>query len=88
MEYANKVNDKLVANGFRSEIDGRNESLSYRIREATKQKVPYIVIIGEREMQNDVVSVRARGSKDTTEYSLDDFVNKLLQEVKNKAREQ
>ena len=87
VEYANKVNDKLVANGFRSEIDGRNESLSYRIREAVKQKVPYIVIIGEREMQNDVVSVRARGSKDTTEYSLDDFVNKLLQEVKNKARE-
>ncbi|MBR4124168.1 MAG: threonine--tRNA ligase [Clostridia bacterium] len=87
MDYANKVNDKLVANGFRSEIDGRNESLSYRIREATKQKVPYIVIIGEREMQNNVVSVRARGGKDTTEYSLDDFVNKLLQEVKNKARE-
>ena len=87
MDYANMVNNKLVANGFRSEIDGRNESLSYRIREAVKQKVPYIIIIGEREMANGVVSVRARGSKDTAEYSLDEFLNNLLNEVKNKARE-
>ena len=87
LEYACKVNDMLLAKDVRSEIDERNESLSYRIREATKQKVPYIVIIGERECENNVVSVRARGGKDTTEYSLEDFVSKAMCEIENKSRE-
>ena len=87
LEYACKVNDMLLAKDVRSEIDDRNESLSYRIREAVKQKVPYIVIIGERECENNVVSVRARGGKDTTEYSLEDFVSKVMCEIENKSRE-
>ena len=87
MEYAEMVNGKLLAQNVRSEIDGRNESLSYRIRDAVKQKVPYIVIVGEREANNGMVSVRARGSKDNKEYSVDEFVNLVLQEIQHKARD-
>ena len=87
MEYAEMVNGKLLAHDVRSEIDGRNESLSYRIRDAVKQKVPYIVIVGEREANNGVVSVRVRGSKDNKEYSVDEFVNLVLEEIKHKARD-
>ena len=84
-DYAKELNNKLLQNGVRSEIDARNESLSYRVREATKQKLPYILIVGEKEVANQTVSVRARGGKDTTEFAVDDFVAKVLKEIKEKA---
>ncbi len=82
--YAEKVNNQLIQNGVRSEIDGKNESLSYRVREAVKQKLPYVVIIGEKEMNNGTVSVRTRGSKDNLEYSIEEFINKITGEIKDR----
>ena len=85
-EYANKINNKLINLGIRSEIDDRNESLSYRIREAVKQKVPYVLIIGEKEAESNTVSIRARGGKDTQEYAVNEFLDKVVYEIKNKVK--
>lgn len=84
VDYAEKINSQLIDAGVRSEIDSRNESLSYRVREAVKQKIPYIIIIGEKELENNTISVRTRNSKDTVEFKVDDFVNKICAEIKNR----
>lgn len=84
IDYANQINGILIKNGIRSEIDERNESLSYRIREAVKQKIPYIVIIGEKEMENKIISVRTRGTNETGEFSVEEFKNKIVDEIKNR----
>ena len=87
MDYANQINKKLCDAKVRSEIDARNESLSYRVREATKQKVPYVVIVGEKEENSGTVSVRSRGGKDNKEYLANEFVDMVLEQIKNKSRE-
>ena len=84
IEYANSVAEMLKAQNIRVEVDGRNESLSYKIREATKQKVPYIVIVGEKEVAEQKVSVRVRGTNATVEFAKEEFVNKVADEIKNK----
>lgn len=84
VDYAKKTNDVFEHEGIRSELDDRNESLSYRVREAVKQKVPYIVIIGEKELSNNIISVRTRASKDTQEYSIEDFKEKLVKEISSR----
>lgn len=82
--YAQGIDEKLKKQGIRVEVDARNESLSYRIREATKQKVPYILILGEKEVAEKVVSVRKRGGNETKSCSYEEFENMLLEEIKNK----
>ena len=83
-DYANSVVDVLKQKNIRCSLDNRNESLSYRIRDAVKQKIPYIVIIGEKETENKIVSVRERGGNNTVEYSLQNFVDMLNQKIKDK----
>ena len=83
-DYANSVVDVLKQKNIRCSLDNRNESLSYRIRDAVKQKIPYIVIIGEKETENKIVSVRERGSNNTTEYNLQDFVSLINQKIIDK----
>ena len=83
-DYSKTVVDTLTQNKIRCSLDARNESLSYRIREAVKQKVPYIVIIGEKETENKVISVRERGTNNTTEYTLQDFVNLVTKKIADK----
>ncbi len=58
--YAAEVKDKLAAAGFRVELDDRNEKIGYKIREAQLQKIPYVLVVGDREMENGTVSVRSR----------------------------
>ena len=82
-EYAKAVSEKLLAAGFRPHVDERNETLQKRIREAEMQKVPYILVIGEREISQGAVAVRKRGEGDQGAVKLEEFINRLGEEVKN-----
>ncbi len=80
MEYAQKVNDKLLSAGVRSEIDTNKKTVGYKIRESTLQKVPYMVIIGERESsepEKNLISVRTREGSDLGQLELNNFITKF-----------
>ncbi|RMD51341.1 MAG: threonine--tRNA ligase, partial [Ignavibacteria bacterium] len=83
-EYGEKVYNELRSKGFRVEIDKRNEKIGYKIREWETQKIPYMLIVGEKEMNNDTVSVRQHKKGDLGELSLSDFSSKLEVEIKNR----
>ena len=72
-EYAYKVKEELK--GVRVEVRDENETVSKKIREAAKSKVPYIITVGDKEKQNNTVSVRKRGNEDLGEMSIQDFIN-------------
>ena len=82
--YAKKVYDRLRDLGVRVELDSRNETIGKKIREAQVQKVPYTLIVGENEVKKNTVSVRKRAVGDEGVLSVDDFVSRLLQEIKDK----
>ena len=86
MAYAHKVVDALDAIDVRVELDDRAEKLGYRMREGQVQKVPYLLVIGFNEMENKSVSYRLHGEMDTTTVGLDEFVEKIHDEIKNKVR--
>ena len=87
LDYANKVKAELEALGLRVEVDNRNEKLGYRIREAQTQKVPYALVVGDGEAQNETVTVRKFGSKETESLSLAECVAKLKKENEEKIYE-
>ncbi len=70
--------------GVRAELDRRNEKLGYKLRSAISQKVPYVIIMGENEIQKNVVSVRKRGQANTVEFALNDFVSLLKNEIEKR----
>ncbi len=80
-EYAQKVVEELKAKGWRAELDGRNEKLSYKIREAQVEKVPYAVVIGDREVGDQTVSPRRRGGETLKPMAVRDFAEMLKAEV-------
>ena len=82
--YAEEVAEKLKLEKVRVEVDSRNESLSYRIREATKQKIPFVVIVGEKEVAEKSVSVRKRGSSENQSFKIDEFVSHIKEIIKQK----
>ncbi|MBI2010533.1 MAG: threonine--tRNA ligase [Candidatus Chisholmbacteria bacterium] len=83
--YANKVASKLKASGLRVEIDDTNQSLPKRVKLSQEQKIPYVVVVGDREAKENTVSVRLRGKKDQTTLSLSDFTQKLSTQIASKA---
>lgn len=83
-EYAEKINEKLLALGFRSKADTRNEKLGYRIREAQLAKVPYQLVIGDGEVENNTVTIRRAQSKDSQTVNVEEFIEMLTKEVENK----
>ncbi len=85
-DAAQKVTDQLKAAGLRAEIDLRNEKIGYKIREAQMQKVPYMLVIGDREAENGTVSVRSREQGDLGAMPADDFLARALLEVAQKKR--
>ena len=85
-EYAKSVFRKLTEAGLRCELDDRNEKIGYKIREAQLEKVPYMLVIGEKEAESGAVSVRSRKEGDMGAKSLDDFLSSILKEVADKAR--
>ena len=84
-EYARKVFDELWSTGWRAELDDRNEKLGYKIREAQAQKVPYAVVIGDREVKDGTVSLRRRGGETLKPMSVKEFDDLLRSEVAQKA---
>ncbi len=86
MDKAVEITDELKKYGLRAETDMRNEKIGYKIREAQMQKVPYMLIIGEREAEAGLVSVRSRKDGDIGTMTLDAFVTKALKEVADKVR--
>ena len=86
MNYAHEIVDALEAKNVRVELDDRAEKLGYRMREGQIQKVPYLLVIGFNEQENKTVSYRLHGQQDTTTLGLDEFVEKIDTEIKNKAR--
>lgn len=83
-DYAITVAEKLKSSSIRLEIDNSDNSLNKRIRNAEKNKIPYILIVGEKEIKNKKISVRQRGKGDQGVVSLDNFINKISQEIINK----
>ena len=86
LDKAAEITEALCRSGFRAETDVRNEKIGYKIREAQMQKVPYMLVIGEREAEAGLVSVRSRKDGDIGTMTLDDFIAKALKEVADKVR--
>ncbi|MEY9092211.1 threonine--tRNA ligase [Paenibacillus sp. RC84] len=84
--YANDVTEKLLAAGIRAEADNRNEKLGYKIREAQLEKTPYMLVVGENEMNSGTLSVRKRGEGDLGVHSLAHVVGLIQEDVANKSR--
>ena len=85
-EYSFKLKEKLVAKGIRVEVDDRNEKTGYKIREAQLQKIPYMLVVGEKEASSNTVAVRSREDGDIGTESIDEFIAKLEKEIEEKKR--
>ena len=83
-DYAAEVVNKMKAAGIRAELDDRNEKLGYRIREAQMSKVPYMVVVGDEEMQSGTVTVRARIEGEGGKFTVDEFIAKIKNEIETK----
>ena len=86
LEYGQKVLETLNAAGIRAEIDTRAEKIGYKIREAQMQKIPYMLVVGEKEQEADLVSVRSRFAGDEGQKSLDAFVASVAEEIATRER--
>lgn len=84
LEYANKIKDILYNNGFRVTVDDREEKVSYKMRECAVSKIPYTLIIGDKEKESETISYRHRRSDETFNLKIDEFIDKLNKETKDK----
>ncbi|WP_034429391.1 threonine--tRNA ligase [Caldisalinibacter kiritimatiensis] len=83
-DYALEIQNKLEEKGIRVEVDTRSEKIGYKIREAQLQKIPYMLIVGEKEVEEGTVSVRSRDEGDTGSLKVNEFIDRLIDEVENK----
>jgi threonyl-tRNA synthetase len=84
-DYAQSVAQNLKKQGFRVQTDLRNEKITYKIREHSVQKLPYILVVGDKERDANTVAVRARGNVDLGVMSVDNLAQRLHQEIAAKA---
>ena len=84
MEYAQKVMEALTAAGIRGELDGQAEKIGYKIRSAQMQKVPYMLVVGQKEAEEGLVSVRSRIAGDEGQKKLDTFIQDILKEIESR----
>ena len=87
LEYAAKVRDQMRAAGLRCELDTRNEKMGYKIREAQMMKIPYMLVVGDKEIENNTVAVRSRAGGDLGVMEPDAFLAKAKEEIDTKALE-
>ena len=80
-DYAHKVAEKLTRDGFRVEVDDRNEKIGYKIREARLDKVPYMLVVGDKEMENDELAVKTRTGEDKGVMNVNDLVQMFNDEI-------
>jgi threonyl-tRNA synthetase len=83
VEYGRKVRDRLAARGLRAELDARNEKLGYKIREAQLAKVPYMLVVGDKEMETGTVAPRSRTGGNAAPVDLETFAKQLEAEVRS-----
>ena len=83
-DYAKEINDKLLDAGIKSELDNRSETIGKKIREAQLQKIPYMLIIGENEMENNTVAVRRRGKGDIGSMTLEQLIAAVKKDIDEK----
>lgn len=81
IEYANDIKKKLEKAGFRVEVDSSDEKIGYKIRQAQLEKLPYMIILGKNELENNNISIRARNGEKIDGISIDEFILKLNKEV-------
>ncbi len=87
IEYAKKVKKILQENNIRVEADLKSETVSYKVREAQLQKIPYIIVVGEKEKEKNTITIRSRENKILGEYKIEDFKNKILEKIKTKTED-
>jgi threonyl-tRNA synthetase len=87
VDYARQVAAQVEAAGLRVEVDARQEKVNYKIREAQVQKVPYMLVVGDREAADGTVAVRSRSAGDLGARRVDAFVEAAVEEVRSRARE-
>jgi len=83
-DYVRQVVENLKKNGIRCDFDLRNEKITYKIREHSLQKLPYLIVVGDKEMQNGHVAVRTRKGEDLGAMSVDAFVARVQQDIQNR----
>ncbi len=84
IEYAQSIVDKLKAEGIRVELDDRNETLGAKIRDAQNEKVAYMLIVGEKEEKDNVVTERARSGKPDGPFPIETFIKNIKKEIEEK----
>ena len=85
-DKAAEINQKLIDAGIRATMDERNEKIGYKIREAQMEKIPYMLIIGDKEVEAETVSVRSRKDGDKGSMTVEEFIDGALEEIKTRAR--
>jgi threonyl-tRNA synthetase len=85
LDYGRSVRDALKASGLRADLDERQEKIGYKIREAQLQKIPYMLVVGDREAADGTVSVRTRSGGDQGPKSVNDFLGLAREEIERKA---
>ncbi|MBQ3414362.1 MAG: threonine--tRNA ligase [Clostridia bacterium] len=83
-EYCKKLQEELQKEGLRVKFDSRNEKIGYKIREAQMEKIPYMLVIGDKEKENEEVTVRSRRETDAGTMKMKDFISKIKTEIENK----
>ena len=86
LEYAKELRNRLVAHNIRVQLDDRNEKMGYKIRQAQVNKIPYTLVVGDSEKENQTVTVRQYGQEKTTTMSFDDFVTTLNHDIETYSR--
>jgi threonyl-tRNA synthetase len=86
-DYAERIRDLLIDEGVRAKVDLRSERMNYKIRDAQEKQVPYMLVVGDKELESNSVNVRYRRGETQETMSLDDFTNKLLQEIRSRSLE-
>ncbi len=81
-DYCQKLADEMKAQGIRVEVDAANESVGNKIRKSTQEKVPYLLVIGDKEMNSDKLFVRNRGEREVKEWEKHEFIEKIIQQSK------
>jgi len=84
LEHAKGVRETLLAAGIRAELDARSEKIGFKIREAELEKVPYIIVIGDKEIQQNTVAIRERGGRDAGVLPLDGFIKMVTEKIRSR----
>lgn len=84
VDYADEIKESLESKGIRVEVDLRTEKIGYKIREARNERVPYIIVVGEKEKNDKTISLRSRENGDEGSVDLNSFIYRVMDEIKNR----